>query len=61
MAKKSLEISLRYGRGRMVVQNVEKGVRQFLNPALEAVLLGSADPQQALDDAATKATAELGK
>ena len=61
MAKKSLEISLRYGRGRMVVQNVEKGVRQFLNPALEAVLLGSADPQQALDDAAAKATAELGK
>ncbi len=61
MAKKSLEISLLYGRGRMVVQNVEKGVRQFLNPALEAVLLGSADPQQALDAAATKATAELGK
>ncbi|HVH32209.1 MAG TPA: extracellular solute-binding protein, partial [bacterium] len=61
MAKKSLEISLRYGRGRMVVQNVEKGVRQFLNPALEAVLLGSADPQQALDDAAAKATVELGK
>jgi len=61
MAKKSLEISLRYGRGRMIVQNVEKGVRQFLNPALEAVLLGSADPQQALDDAAAKATAELGK
>jgi ABC-type glycerol-3-phosphate transport system substrate-binding protein len=45
----------------MVVQNVEKGVRQFLNPALEAALLGSADPQQALDDAAAKATAELGK
>jgi sn-glycerol 3-phosphate transport system substrate-binding protein len=61
MAKKSLEISLRYGRGRLVVQNVEKGIRQFLNPALEAVLLGTADPQQALDAAAAKATAELGK
>jgi len=61
MAKKSIEISLQYGRGRMVVQNVEKGVRQFLVPALEAVLLGNADPQQALNDAAAKANAELGK
>jgi len=61
MAKKSIEISLQYGRGRMVVQNVEKGVRQFLVPALEAVLLGNADPQQALNDAAAKANAELSK
>jgi sn-glycerol 3-phosphate transport system substrate-binding protein len=61
MARKSIEISLRYGRGRMVVQNVEKGVRQFLVPALEAVLLGTADPQQALDEAAAKANAELAR
>jgi len=61
MAKKSIEISLQYGRGRMVVQNVEKGVRQFLVPALEAVLLGNADPQQALNEAAAKANAELAK
>lgn len=44
----------------MVVLDVEKGVRQFLNPALEAVLLGSADPKQALDEAASKANAVLG-
>ncbi len=61
MAKKSIEISLQYGRGRMVVQNVEKGVRQFLVPALEAVLLGNADPQQALNDSAAKANAALAK
>lgn len=59
MARKSVDLSLRYGRGRAVVLNFEKGVRQFLVPALEAVLLGSADPEQALDDAATKATAAL--
>jgi sn-glycerol 3-phosphate transport system substrate-binding protein len=61
MAKKSIELSMQYGRGRMVIQNVEKGVRQFLNPALEAVLLGNADPQQALDEATARANAELGK
>lgn len=59
MARKSVELSLQYGRGRMVILNVEKGVRQFLVPALEAVLLGSADPKQALDEAAAKANAAL--
>lgn len=61
MARKSVELSLQHGRGRLVVLNVEKGVRQFLVPALEAVLLGNADPQQALNDAAAKATAALGR
>jgi hypothetical protein len=60
MAKKSVELSFSHGRGRMVVLDVEKGVRQFLNPALEAVLLGAADPKQALDEATTKANAVLG-
>ncbi len=60
MAKKSVELSFNYGKGRMVVLDVEKGVRQFLVPALEAVLLGSADPKQALDDATSKANAVLG-
>jgi len=60
MAKKSIELSLQYGRGRMVVQNVERGVRQFLLPALEAVLLGGADPLQSLNEAATRANAVLG-
>jgi sn-glycerol 3-phosphate transport system substrate-binding protein len=59
MARKSVDLSLKYGKGRMVLQNVEKGVRQFLNPALQAVLLGSADPRQALDDAASKANGAL--
>ncbi len=61
MAKKSVQLSLQYGRGRLVVLNVERDVRQFLNPALEAVLLGSAEPQQALNDATAKATASLSK
>ncbi len=60
MAKKSVDLSFSYGKGRMVVLDVEKGVRQFLNPALEAVLLGSADPKQALEEATTKANAVLG-
>jgi sn-glycerol 3-phosphate transport system substrate-binding protein len=59
MARKSVELSLQYGKGRMVVLNVERGVRQFLVPALEAVLLGNADPKQALDEAAVKANAVL--
>ncbi len=60
MARKSTELSLEHGRGRMVVLNVERNVRQFLVPALEAVLLGTADPKQALDEAAAKANAALG-
>ncbi len=60
MAKKSVELSFNYGKGRMVVLDVEKGVRQFLNPALDAVLLGSADPKPALEDATAKANAVLG-
>jgi len=60
MAKKSLELSMANGKGRMVVLDVEKGVRQFLVPALEGVLLGNADPKQALEDAAAKANAVLG-
>jgi len=60
MAKKSVDLSFNYGKSRMVVLDVEKGVRQFLNPALEAVLLGSADPKQALDEATSKANAVLG-
>jgi sn-glycerol 3-phosphate transport system substrate-binding protein len=59
MARKSVELSLQYGKGRMVVLNVERGVRQFLVPTLEAVLLGNADPKQALDEAAVKANAVL--
>jgi sn-glycerol 3-phosphate transport system substrate-binding protein len=60
MARKSIELSLTNGKGRMVVLDVEKGVRQFLVPALEAALLGNADPKQALDEAAAKANAVLG-
>ncbi len=60
MAKKSVELSFNHGKGRMVVLDVEKGVRQFLNPALEAVLLGSAEPKLALEDATAKANAVLG-
>jgi sn-glycerol 3-phosphate transport system substrate-binding protein len=61
MARKSAELSFQYGKGRLVVLNVERDVRQFLNPALEAVLLGSGDPQQALNDATVKATTSLSK
>jgi len=61
MAKKSAELSFQYGKGRLVVLNVERDVRQFLNPALESVLLGPADPVQALTEATVKATASLSK
>lgn len=56
---KAINIALKYGKSRAVSAVFEKAINQFLNPALQDVLLGTADPKTALDAAVKKSTDAL--
>jgi sn-glycerol 3-phosphate transport system substrate-binding protein len=56
---KAMNLALKYGKSRAVSPVFEKAINQFLNPALQDILLGTADPKTALDAAAKKSTDAL--
>jgi sn-glycerol 3-phosphate transport system substrate-binding protein len=58
-ALKAIEIAFKYGKGRAVSADFEKVINQFLNPALQDILLGAADPKTALDAAVKKSNQAL--
>ncbi len=56
---KAIQIALKYGKSRAVSAVFEKAINQYMNPALQDILLGTADPKTALDDAVKKSNAAL--
>jgi sn-glycerol 3-phosphate transport system substrate-binding protein len=58
-AKDAIDIAFKYGKARTIHPNIEKAILQYLNPALQSVLLGTEDPKTALDAAVKKSNDEL--
>lgn len=56
---KAIGLAFKYGKSRAVSAVFEKAINNFMNPALQDILLGTADPKTSLDDAAKKSTAAL--
>lgn len=56
---KAIQLAFKYGKSRAVSAVFEKAINQFMNPALQDILLGTADPKTALDDAVKKSNAAL--
>jgi sn-glycerol 3-phosphate transport system substrate-binding protein len=60
-AKDAIEIAFKYGKARAIHKDFEKAINQFLNPALQDILQGTADAKTALDAAVKKSNEELAK
>ncbi len=56
---KAIQIAFKYGKSRVVSAVFEKAINQYMNPALQDILLGTADPKTTLDDAVKKSNTAL--
>lgn len=58
-AIKAIELAFKYGKSRAVSAVFEKAINQYMNPALQDILLGTADPKTVLDAAVKKSNEAL--